>query len=423
MLHRQYAPLVPWQPVQYGVAEKPKGGQQPWQRARGYVEVPAPRQQHQQQLFQRYTAADPSTASTPSTPSMTPSTPMTPLQEMLVPQGPFKVPRSLQEKSGQKPAVQKPRFSAEQVSTHRGTAQSEWNSELKVVSLGSCCAVKDSIRKVGCDAESLPFDWMKTRVDGVLRYITQDFDGFFDVTTSQSVPGMSAHSMVMHRDYYHSFWHDDLNDLEVLEKYRRRIRRFQDLRSDGKPILFVRSIAETEELAKTQELLDVLKAHFGAESKLLLILDLQVRHRGAVLLQSCPNLLVYFSEPAAHQRCMGAPYVDAVRCAVAWADGADVGATQVANMKQLSAMADAMMAITVHGLAVFEAYPAFPLPLRSSVAGSVTYRASHPILPLDPQGVKDFKAATHTDAQRSAERCMLGHALLQFALCPRTTRR
>merc|ERR1719316_2467399 len=83
---------------------------------------------------------------------------------------------------------------------------------LRLISLGCYCGPKLSIRALGRDAETLPFDWVRTRIDGLLHFIKNDFDLFFHYDTRQAVPGCGTKDkpMVMHRSFYHSFWHDDL---------------------------------------------------------------------------------------------------------------------------------------------------------------------------------------------------------------------
>lgn len=224
-----------------------------------------------------------------------------------------------------------------------------------VVSLGSCCAVKESIKHGGWSAESLPFDWMKTRIEGIIRYLTKDFEGFFDVTTKQVVPGTGG-AMVMFRDYYHSFWHDNLEDQADLEKYKRRIHRFMSLFSSGRPILFVRAIAESDEIQKIPDLLQA-ATRFGPHVRLLVILhDYNKKHPGPCRVVTMPNLLVYFHD--VHSS-LGdqAPFVKAIDLALLWASGVEITSNWVNSIRQIEAMVDNMSPIIVHGLSAFEAAP------------------------------------------------------------------
>lgn len=207
----------------------------------------------------------------------------------------------------------------------------------------------------------MPFDWMKTRVEGVLRYLTKDFEGFFDVVTTQPVPDSLAR-MVMHRDYYHSFWHDDLNDVHVHEKYRRRIKRFQALDAKIHPILFVRAIACSSELRHTGLLSETLTRNFGTQAHLLLVLDFQVKHTGPFQVEAYPNLLIYFNEASAHSVSGKAPYRNAICTAINWVSDKPSDVQSVKSIGELETMINPSCAITVHGLKAFEDHPPRPVP-------------------------------------------------------------
>ncbi|CAK0888409.1 unnamed protein product, partial [Prorocentrum cordatum] len=148
---------------------------------------------------------------------------------------------------------------------------------------------------MGRGAATLPFDWIRTTVDGLLHYIRSDFSGFFDFVTKLPVPGCNR--MVMYRDRLHSFWHDDPEDPAMREKYARRIERFNQLDARVRPVLFVRSAAATEELLRAAELVEVLVARFGKEARLLLILNFQDATAGPAFVKGVPNLMVYYLTP------------------------------------------------------------------------------------------------------------------------------
>lgn len=242
-------------------------------------------------------------------------------------------------------------------------------SGMRVISLGSACNVKESIRAVGMDAESMPFDWMKTRLAGILRYLQNDFVGFFDVSTRSHVP--NCKDMVMYRDFYHSFWHDDLGDENCLEKYRRRIGRFQALDAESKPILFVRSVAESAELTQTQQLADALVRIFGSRAKLLVIVDFQHSVTGPVLIKGSPNVFVYCNVVAVHSTGK-APYIDAIRCALDWAMDKEITGLTLDSLEMLAARAEYVSMISVQGLDAFERSP--DNPLHQSLAGQLSTR-------------------------------------------------
>ncbi|CAE8601157.1 unnamed protein product, partial [Polarella glacialis] len=95
--------------------------------------------------------------------------------------------------------------------------------QLHVISLGSFCGMKFSIQRLGLGDAHLPFDWIRSTSEGVAKFVRNGFQGFFSVATACDVPSFG---MRVHRAQHHSFWHDDVSQLEVREKMKRRVARF-----------------------------------------------------------------------------------------------------------------------------------------------------------------------------------------------------
>jgi hypothetical protein len=148
---------------------------------------------------------------------------------------------------------------------------------------------------MGIGAETLPFDWMCTRIEGVIGFLSSDFQGFFNFTSKESTMlKQSAHAITVFRATYHSFWHDDPTDAATQEKYRRRITRFLSMRADSEPMLFVRLLASSEELPKATSLLQGLMAKFGQRAMLLVIVGGQrPDSSGPYVIDGLGNLLVF----------------------------------------------------------------------------------------------------------------------------------
>eukprot|EP00930_Biecheleria_cincta_P068440 TRINITY_DN5587_c0_g1_i1.p1 TRINITY_DN5587_c0_g1~~TRINITY_DN5587_c0_g1_i1.p1 ORF type:complete len:467 (+),score=59.82 TRINITY_DN5587_c0_g1_i1:168-1403(+) len=198
----------------------------------------------------------------------------------------------------------------------------ELTSHVQLVSLGSYCGPKLSFQKMGRGAETLPFDWMRTRLDGLLHFLRHDFEGFFDFVTQQRVPDSGV--MVMFRGYYHSFWHDDPTEPSMREKYHRRIARLWSINSSTRPVLFVRSMVGPEEVLQMPELMAELSRCFGRDAKMLLILENQTRLQGPILIQNQPNLMLYYLELDVHGAAHPdnpAPYARPTQCALDWCVG------------------------------------------------------------------------------------------------------
>eukprot|EP00928_Gymnodinium_smaydae_P074368 TRINITY_DN57427_c0_g1_i1.p1 TRINITY_DN57427_c0_g1~~TRINITY_DN57427_c0_g1_i1.p1 ORF type:complete len:618 (+),score=152.36 TRINITY_DN57427_c0_g1_i1:68-1921(+) len=209
---------------------------------------------------------------------------------------------------------------------------------VRLVSLGCFCGTKLSFKKIGRGSETLPFDWIRTRLSGVLRYLREDFKGYYDFVTRRAVPDTGY--MVMYRDYYHSFWHDDPTDPAMHERYTRRIERFGQINARDSPVLFVRAAATTAEISGVGELLAELIDRFGAQASLLLILDCQNKARGPAHVKGMPNLLLFYLAPDAHDAQDGAPYTEPVLRALDWAVGRPTEAIPFSSLDEAAACCD-----------------------------------------------------------------------------------
>lgn len=94
------------------------------------------------------------------------------------------------------------------------------------VSLGAWCGVKMAMRAIGASGETLPFDWTRVSMEGLLELLRADFAGFLDYTYACDGP----HSRHFVKQGSHSFFHDDLDQEADREKYLRRVGRFRELR-------------------------------------------------------------------------------------------------------------------------------------------------------------------------------------------------
>jgi len=154
---------------------------------------------------------------------------------------------------------------------------------VQVVSLGNSCATKLSIRRLGLDEATLPCDWIRSSMDGLLHWLKHDFADFLKAEQRYDLT-MSDCSMTVFRSQTHSFWHDDISDASTREKLTRRVDRFLNLGTDSKcpdkprALLFVRSVANSTELSQAEVLLELLKERFGSQGRtvsLLIVMDAQ----------------------------------------------------------------------------------------------------------------------------------------------------
>lgn len=155
----------------------------------------------------------------------------------------------------------------------------EVTSKVQAVSLGGSCGPKISLRRLGLGEATMPFDWMRTRVQGLIQWLQKGFDDFLSTPQRIEVSYQDT-SMTVYRSPTHSFWHDDLQDEACREKLKRRVDRFlalaasKEVASDDRDLLFVRGVAGSSELEYTEELFEALKQRFeGRRVWLLLVLE------------------------------------------------------------------------------------------------------------------------------------------------------
>lgn len=210
-------------------------------------------------------------------------------------------------------------------------------AHIQLVSLGHNCGPKLSFKHLGRGAETLPFDWIRTRLAGVFDFLRNDFAGFYTFTTREAVPGIP--NMVMHRGPLHSFWHDDPTDPGMREKYGRRIERLQRISAHSQPVLFVRVAVTKLELRQVDELLEELQARFGKHSHLLLVLNFQEAAKGAAVVDGRSHLMVYMLEKEAHTLYKYTAYAEPIRTALGWMVGRPTQAMRFPNLEHLERVA------------------------------------------------------------------------------------
>merc|ERR1712139_547043 len=116
------------------------------------------------------------------------------------------------------------------------------------------------------------------------------------------------------------------------ERYTRRIKRLFAMDARSSPVLFVRSVAQTSEIPRTAELLQVLQQKFGPHAYLLLIVDFQGRTAaGPCVIPGLDNLLIWYfdTENASSKR---APYGQALATALEWTIGIPIQARAIPNL-------------------------------------------------------------------------------------------
>jgi hypothetical protein len=214
---------------------------------------------------------------------------------------------------------------------------------IRLVSLGCMCGSKVSFQQLGRGAETLPFDWVRSRLKGILHLMRSDFQGFFSYNTY--LPNCVG-PLSMYRSPHVSFWHDNPDDPGMRERYERRIERFHNIDARKQPVLFVRAVASTNEFREglLEELLEELKERFGKKVFLLLIVDYQTKVQGPAFVKNVKgNLLVYFHKEEdrnAAGLAQMAPYMKPVVDGLLWAKG-----EKMKHAKEFASMSDVASAV------------------------------------------------------------------------------
>ena len=120
------------------------------------------------------------------------------------------------------------------------------------ISLGWACVTAASMEKYGLRDGSYPFDWVRSRLNGVLHFLENDFEDFL-CRENLSEDGKCFYD----RKWGIDFIHDGTITAEgeydnICEKYKRRIQRFMETVQEGK-VCFVRAIIDQAEVCWIKE--------------------------------------------------------------------------------------------------------------------------------------------------------------------------
>lgn len=114
------------------------------------------------------------------------------------------------------------------------------SSNLLPISIGGACLAGNIIRRhLKIYPYALPFDNIRISFEGVIDCINNNFENFFPEKPWQ-VEKLGKWSV--YRGKYSSFWHHNIENLEIQQAFQRRFERFINLLKGKKPILFVRTI-------------------------------------------------------------------------------------------------------------------------------------------------------------------------------------
>mmetsp|Transcript_29201 Transcript_29201/g.67925 ORF Transcript_29201/g.67925 Transcript_29201/m.67925 type:complete len:320 (+) Transcript_29201:117-1076(+) len=152
-------------------------------------------------------------------------------------------------------------------------------TSISCISLGSWCGVAQCLQVMNLRDAAYPFDWNRTSIQGLIHFISNEFEDFFNFFLVKDAPGLQQKAYC---GKHHSVWHEDLATPAGYAKYHRRIRRFYDIAAER--LLFVRAVNDSEEVENGHVLLQVLQTCFpSSEVFLLLTIDCQPETRSFIV--------------------------------------------------------------------------------------------------------------------------------------------
>ena len=138
----------------------------------------------------------------------------------------------------------------------------------KYISIGGWCGTAFGLN--GCQLRncSLPFDWVRSKFEGIIDCIENDFANYF--------PNPIIHEKIgeynAYRGKFISFYHNNLEEITEIEKLKRRITRFNKLLTETQEIVFVRTTTTLnyeDEIKLTKKFHDVMKRKYSNTNYIL----------------------------------------------------------------------------------------------------------------------------------------------------------
>ena len=107
------------------------------------------------------------------------------------------------------------------------------------IGIGGWCGTAFGLKGSNLRSYALPFDWIRSKFEGVIDCLGNNFENFLPKTYQKEKNG----KMGAYRGRQFSFFHDDFeNNLNAeVDKYKRRINRFQELLRSNQRIIFIRT--------------------------------------------------------------------------------------------------------------------------------------------------------------------------------------
>ncbi|CAE7747607.1 ACP5 [Symbiodinium pilosum] len=183
---------------------------------------------------------------------------------------------------------------------------------LALVSLGYHEKLGQALREF--NAEASPFNGCFVSGEGILHFLRSDFCDFLDMPKAEKVPDTQFY---VRRSCYHSFW--DHDGESAMQAAKEGLRSFRELLQTSRTKLFVRAVANNDEVLLIGDLYAELTKRFGRA--LLLILLGGQAERITLTLQDNYNILFQLFEEDVAQTGNTRCYTENVKKCLDWAVG------------------------------------------------------------------------------------------------------
>jgi len=140
-----------------------------------------------------------------------------------------------------------------------------------IVSLGCWCGPAFAIKNM-YQQQSYPFDSIRSKIEGVINNLNNDFSEFFEYS---NITIINSNQNIFYCKYI-SFWHHNILDQNIKNMFIRRIKRLKNLTNINSHKIFIRVLQSLSELDYIIELYHSLKKYGFSNFKLYICCECQL---------------------------------------------------------------------------------------------------------------------------------------------------
>jgi hypothetical protein len=153
---------------------------------------------------------------------------------------------------------------------------------IRFISLGHRCHIGTILRLNKLRNDSLPFDSIIYSFEGVINCFENNFINFFPkqiqceyIFVGKTHPEADINgNRMLFRGKYGSFTHHDLNNIDVIDTFKKRIQRLNEYLSANNEIIFIRTVMEDNEYELLDKFTNTIKSIYpNLKFKIFLVYD------------------------------------------------------------------------------------------------------------------------------------------------------